>query len=96
MNDPLIDLLKRVRKAHGMSQSYVELRMGLPHGTYRHIERGRRPLPDIRHGLVDWIRSFEIAVGATPEERKEILVELSRVILNELSGLLEDVENDVQ
>lgn len=92
MNDPLVVLLKRVRERHGLSQAYVEEKMNLPHGTYRHIEHGRRQLPDIRGGLAQWIEDFENAVGASKAERVEILNELARVILDQFRHLLRDLD----
>jgi transcriptional regulator with XRE-family HTH domain len=84
--------LKRVREAHNVTQARVEECMGLPLDTYRHIERGRRPLPDLRHDLALWIQSFENCVDASAEERKQILTELSRSILEQFQWLLEDIE----
>ena len=93
MGDPLVRLLRRVRKKHKKSQASVEECMDLPVGTYRHIERGRRSLPDFRQNLVDWVRKFEECVEATREERREILDELSRSILDQFQRLLQDLEN---
>ncbi len=92
MSDPLVRLLKRVREAHRVSQASVEECMGLAQGTYRHIEIGRRPLPDYRHDLPNWIYEFENCVGATPEERREILDLMSRQILKQFDVLLRDLE----
>lgn len=93
MSEPLVRLLKRVRESHGVKLARLEECMHLPQGTYRHIERGRRRLPDFRQDLVPWIQSFENCVGATPEERKAILEKLSRQILDQFDVLLRDVQN---
>jgi len=87
----LVHLLRRVREAHGLSQADVEVCMGLAPDTYRHIERGRRLLPDLWHGLVEWVRQFEACVGATTDERKAILEALSRAIIDRLAELLDDL-----
>lgn len=92
MSDPLVDILKRVREVHEVSQAWIEECMGLAEGTYRHIERGRRPLPDFRNGLVDWVRGFQDCVEASVEERQEIHSEMSRVMVEQLARLLEDIE----
>jgi transcriptional regulator with XRE-family HTH domain len=92
VSEPLIGLLKRVRLAHHLSQESLEECMGLPHGTYRHLERGRRDLPDMRHGLVAWVQMFEACVEATTEERVTILHVLSRSILGQFAALLQDIE----
>lgn len=95
MSDPLVRLLKRVREAHNLSQTRVEVCMGLPPGSYRHIERGRRKLPDFKHDLVIWVRNFENCVGASKEERQQILSEMSRSILEQFAALLSDLEPNV-
>lgn len=92
MSDPLVRLLKQVRRDHRQSQGNVEECMELPEGTYRHIERGRRSLPDFRNGLVSWIQRFENCVDASTEERRQILDVLSRAILKQFEALLWDIE----
>lgn len=93
MSDQLVRRLKLVRKSHGVSQAQLEECMHLPQGTYRHIERGRRPLPDFRQNLVPWVQSFENCVGASTEERKAILEDLSHIVLDQLGILLQDIQN---
>jgi transcriptional regulator with XRE-family HTH domain len=88
MADPLVSLLKRIREAHGNSQVEIEACMGLPPDTYRHIERGRRPLPDYRHNLVDWILRFLDCVKATREEHDTIVKVMSDEILREFGKFL--------
>jgi transcriptional regulator with XRE-family HTH domain len=92
VSDPLVRHLKRVREAHHMTQAQVEECMELPEGTYRHIERGRRSLPDFRDSLVHWVQKFENCVGASTKERRQILEELSRAILEQFAVLLRDIE----
>jgi DNA-binding XRE family transcriptional regulator len=94
VSDPLVHLLKRVRKAHKLSQANVEKCMELAQGAYRHIERGRRKLPDFQHDLVAWVRTFENCVGASREERQQILKEMSHHILEQLEVLLRDLEQN--
>ena len=91
MQDPFVNLLRTIREQHDVSQRRLAKCMRILAATYRHIERGRRPLPDFRHGLVAWIKRWEDCVGCTREERQEILDQLSRQILTEFSVLLDDV-----
>jgi transcriptional regulator with XRE-family HTH domain len=89
MDDPLLALMKTIREAHGMSQLQVAVGMHIAEDTYRHIEKGRRPLPDIRQGeFARWMASFLDSVEATDEERAHLSELASRVILEELSRLL--------
>jgi DNA-binding XRE family transcriptional regulator len=89
MGDPLPALMKTLREAHGMSQLDVAMCMGIAEDTYRHIEKGRRPLPDIRQGeFARWMAAFLDCVRATDEERKHVTELTSRMILEELSRLL--------
>ena len=89
MDDPLPALMKTIREAHHMSQLQVAVCMGIAEDTYRHIEKGRRPLPDIRHGeFTRWMASFLDCVNATDEERAHVSELVSRVIVEELSRLL--------
>jgi transcriptional regulator with XRE-family HTH domain len=91
MSDPVLALMKAIREAHGMTQLQVAMEMGIAEGTYRHIEKGRRPLPDIRNGVLGkWMRSFLDAVNATADERQYMKEVVSRQILHELSDLLDD------
>jgi transcriptional regulator with XRE-family HTH domain len=92
VRDPLLDLMQVIREQHNLTQGDVAKCMGISNGTYRHIEKGRRPLPDIRRGLVSWIRRFEECVQATRDERETILELLSRVVLQEFSTLLDDAQ----
>lgn len=91
MPDPLVVLLVGIRKAHGLSQKALEEGMKLPEGTIRHIEIGRRRLPDFRQGLIAWIRNFQVCVNASERERKQILDLLSKEILKQFGGLLDDL-----
>ncbi len=93
MRDPLLGIMQVIREAHNVTQGQVEDCMILARGTYRHIEKGRRPLPDARSGLAKWIQGFCNCVGATPEEREHVMKELSRNILQEFSILLEDLRH---
>lgn len=89
MDDPLPALMKTIREAHGMPQLHVAMGMGIAEDTYRHIEKGRRPLPDIRQGeFARWMRLFLDTVGATDEERAHLSELAARVVLEELSHLL--------
>jgi hypothetical protein len=92
VSEPLMGILKRIRVAHGMSQSALEECMDLPHDTYRHVENGRRALPDMKHGLGAWVQAFEACVGPTTEEHETIVHVLSRSILDQLAVLLQDIE----
>jgi DNA-binding XRE family transcriptional regulator len=97
MDDPLLALMKAIREAHGMSQVQVALGMGIAEDTYRHIEKGRRPLPDIRQGeFARWMASFLDCVRATDEEWAHLSELASRVILEELSRLLKKQPPDLE
>jgi transcriptional regulator with XRE-family HTH domain len=90
MSDPLLALMKAIREAHGMSQLQVAMAMGIAEDTYRHIEKGRRPLPDIRQGeFTRWMRMFLDAVRATDEERAHLTELAARVVLEEVSRILD-------
>jgi DNA-binding XRE family transcriptional regulator len=88
MRDPIIQLIREVRVAHEKSQQDIADCMGMAKDHYRHIEAGRRSLPDLQHGLTVWIRSFEDCAQATPEERRRIYAILTREIIIQVSVLL--------
>jgi transcriptional regulator with XRE-family HTH domain len=91
MSDPLVALIKAIREAHGMTQLQVSMEMHIAEDTYRHIEKGRRPLPDFRNGaLKAWIRSFLDAVNATPKERQYTKEFVSRLIIYDVSHMFDD------
>jgi transcriptional regulator with XRE-family HTH domain len=90
VSHPLVRTLKQVRNAHNVSQEQLNDCMLLPKNTYRHIERGRRQLPDLQHKLAEWVQTFEDCVHATTEERQLILKTLSAYILELLYPLLPD------
>lgn len=92
MQDPIVRVLEQVRNAHQRSLSSVEECMQLPQGTYRHISRGRRSLPDFQNDLVLWIQTFENCVDASVEERKLILKYLSAAIVQQFALLLDDIK----
>jgi transcriptional regulator with XRE-family HTH domain len=90
MDDPIPRLMKVIREAHGMSQVQVAIAMGIAEDTYRHIEKGRRPLPDIRQGeFTRWMRLFLDAVRATDEERTHLTELAARVVVEEVSHILD-------
>ncbi len=91
MRDPLVPMLKLIREHHGLSQAQVAECMGISPTSYRHIESGRRPLPDYRNGLIRWIMTFEQCVRATQQERADILTVMSQQILSEFQLLLDDL-----
>lgn len=91
MREPLVVLLKNIRTAHKCSQAAVADCMGIATDAYRHIERGRRPLPDFRHHLVAWVRDFEECVQASIEERKQLLTLLTDQVLRDFSILIDDL-----
>lgn len=92
---PLVQQLAAVRKAHSVSQLTLEMRMLLPVDTIRHIERGRRPLPDLHKGLVEWVKRYLECVGATSEERDRIVLALHADVLSHFSVML-DAEAGVE
>ena len=87
----LVDHLKAVRERHGVSIGKVERDMDLPRDTYRHIEARRRPLLDLQHGLVEWLRAFLRIVGATTEEEEEAIKLASNMLVQEFSTWLEAI-----
>lgn len=92
VEDPVVRVLEQVRNAHKRSLASIEECMQLPQGTYRHISRGRRPLPDFQGDLVLWIQTFENCVDASVDERKLILKCLSATIMEQFSRLLDDIK----
>jgi len=90
MRDPLVVQFKKIREAHKKTQSEIESCMKIPLDSYRHIERGRRPLPDFRTGLKQWVKDFVRCVEATDDERKQIHYLLSEQIVLQYSFLIED------
>jgi transcriptional regulator with XRE-family HTH domain len=93
MDDHLVGLIKAIRKAHRMSQSKVAECMHIAQDTYRHIEKGRRPLPDVFRGLVDWMEDFLTCVQATGEEREALVLLAARLTADEFSRLLDERPN---
>src|SRR5262249_31577672 len=55
--DRLVRLMREIREAHGISQQEIANRMEMARDHYRHIEAGRRPVPDLQRGLTLWIQS---------------------------------------
>jgi DNA-binding XRE family transcriptional regulator len=94
MRDPLLALMKTIREAHNRSQLDVAVCMGIAEDTYRHIEKGRRPLPHIQRGFGHWIRSFLICVGATPDEKARLKELAWRLFLEEWGRDLDDEPPD--
>jgi DNA-binding XRE family transcriptional regulator len=94
MSDPLLALMKAIRQAHRMSQVQVAACMSIAEDTYRHIEKGRRPLPRIQRGFGRWIRSFLTCVGATPDEESRLRELAWRLFLQEWSHDLDDEPPD--
>ena len=89
MDDPILALMQTIRREHGRTQIQIATCMAIDEDTYRHIEKGRRPLPDIRRGFSRWIRAFLDCAGATPNERVDMTELASRVFLEELSHILD-------
>ena len=90
MDDPLPALIKTIRKAHHMSQIQVAVCMAIAEDSYRHIESKRRRMPDVFHGMSDWIARFLKCVGATEEERKALVGLAARLAVEELSRALDE------
>lgn len=90
MLDPLVTLLKEIRQSHKVSQRSLEACMDLPEDTYRHIETGRRRLPDFRNNLVGWVQNFANCVHANADERRRILDLVSREVIEQFSRVLDD------
>jgi hypothetical protein len=66
--------------------------MGIRTDSLRHIEKGRRPLPDFLHGRIVWVRSYLKCVGATPNEEQEAISLASHEFLGQFEEWLHDVE----
>jgi hypothetical protein len=67
--------------------------MGLAQDTYRHIEKARRMMPDVFHGMADWISDFLRCVQATDTERTALVELAARLAVEELSRALDDQPN---
>ena len=89
MDDPILNLMKVIRKAHKRTQSQIAACMSINEDTYRHLEKGTRPLPDIRRGFSRWIRTFLDCADATPKERLHMRELASRLFVEELSHILD-------
>jgi transcriptional regulator with XRE-family HTH domain len=90
MDDPLLKLMKSLRTSHQRTQIQIAACMHIAEDTYRHIEKGRRPLPGYRRGFGRWIRSFLDCVGATPEEERRLKELAWRTFLEEWSHDLDE------
>jgi DNA-binding XRE family transcriptional regulator len=90
MDDPILALMKRIRESHHMSQVQLAACMGIAEDTYRHVEKGRRPLPGIRHGFGRWIRSFLDCVRATEDEQTDLKELAWRLFVEEWSHDLDE------
>jgi transcriptional regulator with XRE-family HTH domain len=88
MRDPIIQVIREVREANHKSQQDIADCMGVAKDHFRHIEAGRRPLPDLQHGLTLWVRSFEECAQASAEERQRIYDILWRQVVEQFSDLL--------
>ena len=93
MDTELVRRLVSIRKEHRVSQMTLASRMGIRHDTLRHIEKGRRPLPDFMHGRIDWVRRYLKFVAATPEEEKEVLALTSHEFVDAFAAWMLDLEN---
>ena len=89
MRDPLVQAIREIREAHKNSQQEVADCIGTAKDHYRHIEAGRRPLPDLQDGLTLWLRTFEDCLRATPGERKRIYDILWQRVVEQFSHLLD-------
>jgi hypothetical protein len=76
--------------------------MGLPVGTYRHIEAGRRLLPyilDTHRGdseLVAWIRKFNEIVAVTPDEESMIWKTVRHQALAQFADALRILNEEIE
>ena len=91
MSDPLVQLLKRIRRAHKKLSADRSV-YGAPARYLSAYRERKRLLPDIRQGLSDWILMFEQCAGASVEECEEILKEMSRSTLEQFEKSLKDIE----
>jgi DNA-binding XRE family transcriptional regulator len=89
MDDPILKLMKAIREAHKRTQIQIAACMNINEDTYRHMEKGTRPLPDIRRGFSRWIREFLECADATPKERLHMKELASRLFVEELSHILD-------
>ena len=92
MLDPLVALLKEIRRSHKVSQRNLEACMELPEDTYRHIETGRRRLPDYRNNLVEWVQKFANCINANADERQRILDLMSTEVIEQFSRVLDNTK----
>jgi transcriptional regulator with XRE-family HTH domain len=87
-NHPLILKLKQIRKRHRKKLVDVEACLGIPFGTLKQIEEGRRPLPPLisptGEAFSTWYQSWIICVGASPEEQQDLEEKLSMLVIGQL------------
>lgn len=67
--------------------------MGVGKDSLRHIERGRRPLPDFLHGRIKWVRQYLTCISATADEEKEALSLATHSFVEQFADWLRDLEN---
>ncbi len=89
--EDLVRKLVKLRNKYGRSQEYVAFKMGIFPDTLRHIEKGRRPMPDFAHGRVEWIHAYLVAVGASEEEQEEVIKNIADLLAGEFTEWLREL-----
>jgi hypothetical protein len=89
---PLIVKLKQIRGRHRKKLVDVEACMGVPFGTLKQIEQGRRPLPPLISSTGGafslWFENWLHCVGASLDEQEELEEKLMLLVIGRLRRTL--------
>lgn len=96
--DRLLRVLRQVREKCHVSQEQIDAHMQKSIGTYRHIEAGRRSLPnpleesDEESALAIWLNDFIKCVKPSEEDKELIWSTARRVTLERFAAALRKLE----
>ncbi len=94
MASDLVNLLKTIRDRSGLSQKALAGCMGIGEDTYRHVEKGKRPIPGSLAQRVEWLRNFARCAGASREESAALAKLAAKEVLDAFGGWLDDVSGN--